>query len=601
MYFKILILLLFVFITSCTKQEVISNADNNSKENISTWVLDYNTSSWNILEEVKPEIKNEKFFAVIPHHNLVNIDIDKYYQNLKNKYDYFDNIVIISPNHFTNEYFSFPENSNYCYEDNCVKWKKLSFNTNSELISTFTKTNSWEIYTTEHWIWNHFSFINKYFKETNVYWILLKINTTNDNSLKVLEKNIDDYNFIWKTLFITSVDFSHHVNEKVAVFHDINTINYLKTWFKSQLEVDCPNCLYLAKWLATDDNKNYFNLFNRTSVDSTLWVNSNYENTSHVYWEFEDKINDNKLDVFSGSYSYSKFDNTFTWWLNEYEVNWIFFWDAHFTRRFGDSRNRYSIENYLSCFYSNKDLNRNPNYWHNRLLYSFDFVWANLETSVWYDNECEKSDKTIMFQTNPKYLDSYKNVWFNVFNIANNHIYDCWETWYTATKKHLDEKNLEYFWDWRWNEENILKKEINWTKVAFVWFNDIWRQINEKSKAEKIKKLTEEWYLVIVNIHWWYEYILTSNERQKKIAKLFVDSWAKLIIWHHPHVVQEFETYKWVPIFYSLWNFIFDQPFPETLKWYWLVFSINNTWVKYNILEFVRNNRNYNIDCDSFK
>ncbi len=34
---------------------------------------------------------------------------------------------------------------------------------------------------------------------------------------------------------------------------------------------------------------------------------------------------------------------------------------------------------------------------------------------------------------------------------------------------------------------------------------------------------------------------------------------AEAVIGHHPHVVQDIELYKGVPIFYSLGNFIFDQ------------------------------------------
>jgi len=54
----------------------------------------------------------------------------------------------------------------------------------------------------------------------------------------------------------------------------------------------------------------------------------------------------------------------------------------HFTRWFDDKKNPLGIEDYLQCFYSNKDKNKKPEFWHNRLLYSFDFVGANLETSV---------------------------------------------------------------------------------------------------------------------------------------------------------------------------------------------------------------------------
>lgn len=50
------------------------------------------------------------------------------------------------------------------------------------------------------------------------------------------------------------------------------------------------------------------------------------------------------------------------------------------------------------------------------------------------------------------------------------------------------------------------------------------------------------------------------------MAHDFVDAGARLIIGHHPHVVQDSEIYKGIPIYYSLGNFLFDQPFPETLR-----------------------------------
>jgi len=572
---------MILIISSCSKQELILN------ENKETEVT-----------------KNEKYFTIIPHHNLVDEKIDEYYNYLKNKYNNFDNIIIISPNHFENVYYSPWVETKFCnkmYPNECLTINSLDWiNLDKNIISNENIDEL--VLTKEHWIANHFKFINKYFKNSDIYSILLKIDIEKDYSLEEISEKLKNYNFKWKTLFIWSVDFSHHVNEKVAVFHDMNTLDYLNGWFEKKIEVDCPNCLYLIKDLSSHYSKNNFDLYSRTSTDSFLNINSNFDNTSHIYWEFIKEKKDNYDSVFSWLLDVSNFDiNTWTWNINNNYVYWMFFWDTHFTRWFTSYYNKNTIDDYLSCFYSNADLTREIDYWHNRIFYWFDIVWVNLETSVWYKDECQYSQKEIKFQTDPKYLLDFKKVWINTFNLANNHSYDCWNIWYEATKKYLEQNNLDYFWDWRKDEQKVLKKDINWTKVAFVWFNDIWNQINISDKSDKIKTLTDEWYIVIVNIHWWMEYHLKSNNRQKNIAKSFIDSWAKLIIWHHPHVVQDYEIYKWVPIFYSLWNFIFDQPFENTLKWYWLVFAINNNSVKYNLLEFNRNSKNFMIDCNSFK
>ncbi|EKD53151.1 MAG: hypothetical protein ACD_61C00138G0004, partial [uncultured bacterium] len=46
-------------------------------------------------------------------------------------------------------------------------------------------------------------------------------------------------------------------------------------------------------------------------------------------------------------------------------------------------------------------------------------------------------------------------------------------------------------------------------------------------------------------------------------ARLAIDSGADVVIGHHPHWVQEIETYKGKPVYYSLGNLVFDQMWSE--------------------------------------
>lgn len=529
-------------------------------------------------------------YALIPHHNLANKYIDEFYKEIKNTYGSFDTIVIISPNHFVrtqDDFISFPFDAKYCYknEKNCINANKLSFYSGS----VYDKKIFWKNILTEHWLWNHFEFINKYFPETKVYGVLLKIKRYLDIDMISLWHNLQK-DFFQKTLFIASVDTSHHVNEKIAIFHDLKTIDVLNG-AQGDVEVDCPNCVYLLKDLARNDNQKNFEVYNRTSVDTILKINSNFNNTSHMYGWYSK--NQTKNISFSGWYLESEFDEKLP---QQNNVSGIFFWDTHFTRWFRDERNKFKIQDYLQCFYQNKDREKLPNFWHNRLLYSFDIAGLNLETPVLEKKDCKESTKTINFQTDPKYLNNFKDIWFNVFNVANNHTFDCSGSGFTKTTK-----NLENLWVGYYGYESILKKEINGVKVALIWFDDTWYNKDYKKEIEQITQMKNDWYLVILNIHWGFEYKIQANERQKKLAKKFVDAGVKLIVWHHPHVVQNYEIYKWVPIFYSLWNFIFDQPFEETLLWQAVVFSIHWSWIKYNILNFKRNSKNYKIDCETFQ
>lgn len=562
--------------------------------------------------EQSPEnyISSEDLIAVIPHHNLVNQEIDEFYAHLSERYGIFENIIIISPNHFSRSqsYFSsFPEDWEYCYGNkfqvcnpNIKSFEHLPEVKREDSKNIFTKESAEGYSFREHWVGNHFYFFERYFPESHIYSLILNIEKVPTAHIQDVYDFLESADIKGSTLYVFSVDFSHHVPEWVALFHDLKTLDYLKgIWQQTDIEVDCPNCLYLARKLALSAEKPYFYLHNRTSVDTKLWVNSNYDNTSHIYGYFH---NDTlKQDSFQDW----DIGEIVIWWDSESWVWWsvygAFFWDAHFARWFSDPNNNIPQETYFQCFYQGANTQRNPAYWFNRMLYSFDYVWVNLETSIAKRGECTPSSKSIVFRTEPDILPQFKTLWFNLFWLSNNHSYDCGDVWFQATKKYLDDAWLFYYGTGRRNVSYIHTSYKNNLKIAFVWYNDVDVRLDEDFASKQVQNYKEEWYQVIVNIHWGQEYMRESHQRQQRLARLLVDAWASLIVWHHPHVVQEFEVYNDVPIFYSLGNFLFDQPFPDTLPWYMLVYSINSERLRYNLIEFMRDEKNYYIDCNSFQ
>ena len=103
-------------------------------------------------------------------------------------------------------------------------------------------------------------------------------------------------------------------------------------------------------------------------------------------------------------------------------------------------------------------------------------------------------------------------------------------------------------------------------------------------------------------MNWGAEYQKEANERQRDIGHFLVDAGASLILGSHPHIVQGVEIYKETPIVYSLGNFMFDQPFENTLKGQGIVFALSASGkVEYQMLDFVRNPKTYQIDCSTFK
>lgn len=83
---------------------------------------------------------------------------------------------------------------------------------------------------------------------------------------------------------------------------------------------------------------------------------------------------------------------------------------------------------------------------------------------------------------------------------------------------------------------------------------------------ETIKTLNRHEKIVCISIHWGDEFMDRPSIRQKQIAQMMTEMGAKLIIGHHPHVVQGIEIINGGFVAYSLGNFIFDS-FLSSTKW----------------------------------
>lgn len=269
-------------------------------------------------------------------------------------------------------------------------------------------------------------------------------------------------------------------------------------------------------------------------------------------------------------------------------VKMFFFWDTHFARGFEyfDESSKKGVWEYFKFFYDKK--------W-NKLLKDMDVVSVNFESSLYNDeNKCPLSWKWIILKTHEKYLSHFKNAWITHTDISNNHSYDCTKSWFEFMKKALWDNWLKYYWDGRIWEENVLKQEIKWYKIAFFWFNETTFYNDWDEKWARVKDAKEDGYIAIVNVHWGEEYKHQNNIKQKEIAKKLISYWADIIIGHHPHVVQNYEIIDWVPVFYSLWNFMFDQPFEETMTWMWVYLEITDD-IKFKTVYFDRSNPFYEI------
>jgi poly-gamma-glutamate synthesis protein (capsule biosynthesis protein) len=77
--------------------------------------------------------------------------------------------------------------------------------------------------------------------------------------------------------------------------------------------------------------------------------------------------------------------------------------------------------------------------------------------------------------------------------------------------------------------------------------------------------------LVIPVMHWGWENELTSNARQRHLARVMIDAGADVVIGGHPHVTQEIEHYQGKPIIYSVGNFVMKETDNEDQRRGWLL------------------------------
>ncbi len=185
------------------------------------------------------------------------------------------------------------------------------------------------------------------------------------------------------------------------------------------------------------------------------------------------------------------------------------------------------------------------------------------------------------FRADPRAIQGLTFAGFDVVSIANNHIWDYGSEAFLDTLRILGENGIGYAGggeDYS-KAHTPLIKEIRGTKFAFLSYTDlISRSLATESStpaiafAEKeeivrdIKEVREKADVVVTLFHWGDEYETRHNALQEDLAHAAIDAGARIVIGHHPHVIQDTEEYNGGFIAYSLGNLVFDQNFSEETR-----------------------------------
>lgn len=196
-----------------------------------------------------------------------------------------------------------------------------------------------------------------------------------------------------------------------------------------------------------------------------------------------------------------------------------------------------------------------------------DITFGNLEAP--FVENCPTTETGMIFCARPESIEGLKFAGFDVLSLANNHILNHGQKGLDQTKNLLEKNNILP------SQNEITIYRYNDLRFGFLSFDlvtyppprlAVSGEAGQTSLISQITQITPTVDVLIVSLHWGNEYQKQPTKSQIDLAHQIIDSGAKIVIGHHPHVAQPEEKYNNGLIFYSLGNFIFDQPWSEETK-----------------------------------
>jgi poly-gamma-glutamate synthesis protein (capsule biosynthesis protein) len=191
------------------------------------------------------------------------------------------------------------------------------------------------------------------------------------------------------------------------------------------------------------------------------------------------------------------------------------------------------------------------------LLSGADLTFGNLESPL--INDCKTTQTGMVFCGRKETLEGLSFAGFDVLSIANNHILNQGQEGRKQTIELLNQRNILA------SANELTIRKVDKLSFGFLSF-DLTVNNNPEPILKKASESSSGVDLLIVSLHWGAEYVKEPFPWQKDLAHQLIDQGVKVVLGHHPHVVQPVEEYKDGLIFYSLGNFVFDQMWSEETR-----------------------------------
>ena len=212
-----------------------------------------------------------------------------------------------------------------------------------------------------------------------------------------------------------------------------------------------------------------------------------------------------------------------------------------------------------------------------------DITLANLETSV--DHKAGVSGYP-KFNARPELLASLKKAGVDIVSVANNHAMDTGSDGLKRTLDNIEAIGLVFIGAGRTKAEAAKTKYLKTrgVNVAFLAYTygtnqrlprrspdapgvniiGIDSETDLTRAAASVRQARAGADLVVISLHWGDEYATSPTAWQRRVASELIEAGADVILGHHPHVLQQIESYiardnRMGLIVYSLGNFISSQ------------------------------------------
>jgi poly-gamma-glutamate synthesis protein (capsule biosynthesis protein) len=503
---------------------------------------------------VSIEAKTPKSMAiVVPHFDFAKDSRQNFINQISGTIKP-DKVIIASTNHFnTGSKSMMSSDQNWTIGENDLK---PELEINKQLLDQNLIDNNKNLMLSDHGVKNVINDVGPVFPDAK-YLSLLVRDTTSDEELIKLSDQIKAGCEGQSCLLIASVDFSHYGPNSLAQNHDqfsLSVLNSLDFKNVKNAETDSAEVLSLLIDFAKSNNLTKFELFENNNSGETQ-KNDEIETTSWIIGKYIDGQPEIKRSValtFAGDMMLDRMIN------HEFKDKGF----AHIFDNLG-----------------------------NRVFWGSDISIANLEGPISktpIDDNITADNMTFNFA--PKSIDALKFLKLNTVSLANNHTSNAGASGFEDTKQILEQNKISYFGLPAGVSDASIKRFDTDYPVSVIGL-DALSGFDDAKMNQLIKDEKASGRFVIIYPHWGSEYLATHTNSQSRLARLWIDNGADMIVGSHPHVVEDSEIYNGKLIVYSLGNFVFDQTFSkETQQGLILAITIDDNGVTASYLPIISKN-----------